>query len=246
MERKPNAKRRIWLIAAAVVCILIAGAFAWYVSDYYHATPKAMETVASPMDGIQVEATAKQLVFMPDHPCAGLIFYPGGKVETEAYAPLMTACAERGILCVLMSMPFRLAVLDGNAADGVHAQFPDISDWYIGGHSLGGVMAASYAAKHADAFSGVVLLGAYSTADLKQTNLRVLSLYGAEDGVMNREKYGKNRSNLPDTTEEIVIEGGNHAGFGSYGEQAGDGAATITPREQQAFTADAIDHWIGR
>lgn len=246
MDRKKNRKRRIWLIVAALALILIAGAFAWYVSDYYHAEPEAFELFSDSRPDIQVKTTTNQLVFSPEHPRAGLIFYPGGKVETEAYAPLMTACAERGILCVLMPMPFHLAVLNENAADGVPEQFPEISDWYIGGHSLGGVMAAMYAAEHADEFSGVVLLGAYSTANLRKTNLRVLSLYGSEDGVMDREAYRKNRPNLPDSTEEFVIEGGNHAGFGCYGEQAGDGSATVTAGEQQTLTADRIDQWMER
>ena len=126
------------------------------------------------------------------------------------------------------------------AADAIRRDYPTVCEWYIGGHSLGGSMAASYAAANRDAVRGLVLLGAYSTADLSASAMSVLSLYGSEDGVMNREKYEKYKSNLPEAFTEIVIEGGNHAGFGSYGEQAGDGEASLSWEEQVRLTADAI------
>ena len=194
----------------------------------------------SEQQAVQVSQVENRIVFQPEAPQAGLIFYPGGKVEAEAYAPLLEACAERGILCVLLRMPGNLAVLDRNAADGVAADYPEVTDWYIGGHSLGGAMAAGYAAKHTEALAGLVLLGAYSTADLTDSGLRVLSIYGSEDGVLNREKYDSNHANLPADAAELVIQGGCHAGFGSYGPQDGDGTPTISGEEQIARTADAI------
>ncbi|MBQ3601265.1 MAG: alpha/beta hydrolase, partial [Lachnospiraceae bacterium] len=112
------------------------------------------------------------------------MFYPGGKVEYTAYLPLMNSLAEEGILCVLLKMPFNLAVLDMNAADGIQEQFPEIENWYIGGHSLGGAMAASYLETHANDYQGLILLGSYSTADLSTTELEVLSIYGSEDTVL--------------------------------------------------------------
>ena len=62
----------------------------------------------------------------------GLIFYPGGKVEYKAYEPLMKALASEGVMCVLVEMPFHLAVLDVNAAEGIQEMYPDIKNWYIG------------------------------------------------------------------------------------------------------------------
>ena len=173
-------------------------------------------------------------------PVAGLIFYPGGKVEHAAYTPLMEMLASEGILCVLVEMPFRLAVLDVNAADGIPEAFPEVECWYMGGHSLGGSMAASYLASHTEDFDGLILLGAYSTADLSGSGLTVLSVYGSEDGVMNREKYAEYKPNLPEGFTEVIIEGGNHAYFGAYGEQEGDGTATVTPAEQVRETVAAI------
>lgn len=131
-----------------------------------------------------------------------------------------------------------------NAADGIAGKFPHIDSWYIGGHSLGGAMAASYAAKHSDELDGLVLLAAYSTADLTDSGLRVYTTYGSEDGVLNREKLEANRGNLPQDTVETVINGGCHAGFGSYGSQKGDGEPAISAEEQQQQTADAVAAWI--
>jgi len=174
-----------------------------------------------------------------------LIFYPGGKVEYTAYVPLMQACAEKGILCVLVEMPFNLAVFDINAADGIQKEYPEIEDWYIGGHSLGGSMAASYLADHTEDYEGLVLLGSYSTADLSQTDLDVLSVFGSEDKVMNRKKYEENKSNLPSDFTEYVIDGGCHAYFGMYGAQDGDGTPSITNATQIRLTVENIVKMMG-
>ena len=180
------------------------------------------------------------IVFKPKDAMEGLIFYPGGKVEYEAYAPLMEALAKEGILCVLVHMPANLAVLDVNAADGIQEDFPQIEEWYIGGHSLGGSMAASYLGKHIDEYEGLILFSSYSTEDLRTSDLDVLSIYGSEDGVLNADKYDSNQVNLPSEFEEFVIEGGCHAYFGSYGKQDGDGKPTITNEEQIRITAEKV------
>ncbi len=239
MKQKKQFFLRIVLFCLLVVCVL----FGVYVSSYYHADTAAEDALLSD-DSVTVTEVSNNWIFAPEHPTAGLIFYPGGKVENTAYAPLLHNLAEDGILCVLVKMPCNLAVLDRNAADGIAEEFSDVDTWYIGGHSLGGAMAASYAAEHTDALDGLVLLAAYSTADLSGTGLRVCSLYGSEDGVLNREKYEANRSNLPPDTTETVISGGCHAGFGSYGPQKGDRTPTISAEEQQQQTADALAAWM--
>ena len=139
-----------------------------------------------------------------------------------------------------------LAFGDPNAAVGVRADFPDVGAWWVGGHSLGGSMAAQYAVDHAGdgTLDGLVLLGSYSASDLSSTNLGAISLYGSNDQVLNRAKLEDNADLLPKGAETVEIEGGNHAGFGAYGPQSGDGEASITPAEQQSQTADAIDRYI--
>ncbi len=226
-----------FILVPIVVVVCACGV---YLGDYYRADAEAIAAFAA-ADGIQKsEFSGGELVFAPESAKAGLIFYPGGKVEHSAYEPLMSACAERGILCVLVKMPFNLAVFDINAADGIKEKFPEISTWGIGGHSLGGSMAASYLSDKADEFDVLILLGSYSTADLSKTDLTALSIYGSEDKVLNLEKYKKYRENLPADTDEVIIEGGCHAYFGAYGEQDGDGKAQITRDTQIEITADKI------
>ena len=226
----------------AVLLVLVFGCVV-YVSDYYSADVTAVAAMAG-SETVSVQKMDKITVFTPENPTAGFLFYPGGKVESTAYAPLMLALAERDVLCVLIPMPCNLAVLNPNAAEGMLELFPEIENWYIGGHSLGGSMAASYGAKHPEKLSGLVLLAAYSTADLADSGLDVLSIYGSEDGVLNMEKQESCRGNLPETTVEIVIPGGNHAGFGSYGAQDGDGKASISPDEQIQYTAEVIASFV--
>ncbi len=228
--------KKKWIaLIALMLCVLSAVV---YINDYYRADWEMIGDYPS-APGIIVEERDDGLAFIPEHAEAGFIFYPGGKVEYKAYIPLMEALAEQDVLCVLLEMPLNLAVLDVDAAEGVAEDYPETDRWYIGGHSLGGSMAASYAAEHSEDFEGLALLAAYSTVDLKESGLEILSLYGSEDGVLNMEKYEKYRDNLSKVIES-EINGGNHAGFGMYGAQEGDGTATITNKEQIAETVDWI------
>lgn len=230
--------KRIGIIFLALL-VLCGGAIGIYAANYYHMDESAVTAMES-SDTVTVTNEKGLAVFTPENPEIGLIFYPGGKVECAAYQPLMAACAQQGILCILVEMPFNLAVLDINAADGIQAQYPEIEKWYIGGHSLGGSMAASYLAEHIDDYEGLILLGSYSTADLSETDLDVLSVYGSEDQVMNRDKYEQNKSNLPGDFTEVVIEGGCHAYFGMYGAQEEDGKPGISNVQQIFLTAEQI------
>ena len=238
-------KRSIFIITTSIVLTLaiIVGACAIYLGDYYRADAEAIGAFLP--QGTTWNEESGRIVLAPEGATKGFIFYPGGNVEYTAYVPLMQACAEEGILCVLVEMPFNLAVLDVNAADGIQEEYPEIEEWYIGGHSLGGSMAASYIADHTEEYEGLILLGSYATADLSDTDLAVLSLFGSEDKVMNREKYDKNKSNLPDDLTEFVIDGGCHAYFGMYGAQDGDGTPTITNEEQIRVTVENIVKMMG-
>ncbi len=224
--------------------MLIIAACVIYVNDYYPADIQGINAFAVAEDIAQTSFPDGTVAFEPQNPKAAFIFYPGGKVEYTSYIPLMRACAEKDILCILVEMPFNLAVLDINAADGIKEKYPEIEEWYIGGHSLGGSMAASYLESHAEEFDGLILLGSYSTADLSKTDLKVLSVYGSEDNVLNKEKYDSNKKNLPDNFTEIVIDGGCHAYFGMYGKQSGDGDPKITGKEQILITAEEIEKFV--
>ncbi len=234
-------KRKTFIIVTSIILVLAiaAAACAIYLGDYYKADEKAIDAFL-PQGSAWKEEANGNIAFEPEGAETGLIFYPGGKVEHTAYTPLMQACAEKGILCVIVEMPFNLAVFDVNAADGIQEEYPEIENWYIGGHSLGGSMAASYLENHTDEYEGLILLGSYSTSNLSKTDLNVLSVYGSEDTVLNREKYDENKANLPEDFAESVIEGGCHAFFGMYGAQDGDGTPSITNEEQIYRTAELI------
>jgi len=237
-------KKRI-IISICILTALLFGAAGIYINDFYRAEDAALAAFAS-----GEVLSDRVTVFRPAEPVAaeeavGLMFYPGGKVEASAYAPLLRGLAEQGITCVLLEMPANLAVLDKNAAEGIAEQIPEVDRWYIGGHSLGGAMAASFVAEHAEEFEGLILLAAYSTEDLTNSDVAVLSIYGSEDGVLNRNAYEENRNNLPEGMTEVVIDGGNHAQFGEYGSQEGDGEATISGDEQREVTVDTIIKFIG-
>jgi len=229
-----KGRKRALLLTAAVLALLLGCGL--YAADYY----RAEETGTAWPASVTVEIRDDRMEFVPEEADAGLIFYPGGKVEFTAYGPLMAKLAEQGVLCVLLKMPLNLAVLDVNAAEGIPEQFPEVERWYLAGHSLGGSMAAAFAGEHGERYEGVVLLAAYSTADLTETGLKVCSLYGDRDGVLNMEKYREYRTNLPEDTLEEILEGGNHAGFGSYGPQKGDGASALEPGAQIQWTSDRI------
>ena len=171
-----------------------------------------------------------------------IIFYPGAKVETEAYAPILHEVAECGYDCFLVNMPFRLAFFGLNKAEDVMARHPDYVQFYMAGHSLGGAMAGNFTAEHLNEIRGVIFMAAYPTKTLEGS--RALSLYGSQDGVLNMKHYQDSLSLMPDGFTDVIIEGGNHAQFGDYGEQKGDGEATISAEEQWGESVTAIMNFM--
>ena len=230
--------RNKWkLLIPVFILAALAGAFLLYAGSYYHADASALAALASD-EGVSVTSTDYGWLFDGPSETDALIFYPGAKVEEAAYAPLLHRLAAQGMDVCLVRMPYRLAFFGISKASVLMDQY-DYPHWYIGGHSLGGAMAARYAAGHADRLTGVILLAAYPTKALDST-LSVVTLYGSEDGVLNRSKLEAGRGYLPESARETVIEGGNHAQFGNYGPQAGDGQAAISGLEQQRLTVEEI------
>lgn len=238
-------KKKARFLLSVILCLLIVfiGAAAVYVNSGYEALELA-EVALESDEAVTVEEIDGAVVFMPKEPLEALIFYPGGLVDHEAYAPLMRAYAEEGMACILLEMPFDLAVLDMDAAKDYRTLYPEITDWYVGGHSLGGAMASSHLEENTADYKGLILCAAYSTVDYSDADLKVISMYGSNDMVLNAEKYQECLTNLPAEYAELVIPGGNHAFFGNYGAQEGDGIAEITNESQiaeaVAFTLENI------
>lgn len=236
MKTKPSSRRKKWLIAGGIVLLtlaILAGAFFWYVSDYYLAEDVALAVMAQD-NGITRQDDLT--ILSPTYPTdTAIIFYPGAKVEAEAYLPLLDQIRQTGVTCILVHMPFRMAIFDADAAEEVIAQFPEIRHWYIAGHSMGGAMASKFAADHPDQVDGLILMGAYIYGDYPDEN--TLTIYGS---------LNQSVEDHIDYTENIVeIEGGNHAQFGNYGPQKGDLPATISAQEQQRQTVAAIEAFLG-
>ena len=230
--------RNKWKILIPVIVLAaLAGAFLLYTGSYYHADASALAALQTD-EAVSVIPTDYGWLFDGPSETDALIFYPGAKVEAAAYAPLLRHLAAQGMDVCLVKMPFRLAFFGLSKADAVMARH-DYQRWYIGGHSLGGAMAASYAADHADRLTGVVLLAAYPTKALDEP-LSVITICGSEDGVLNWAKLEAGRQYLPESARECVIAGGNHAQFGNYGPQAGDGQAVLSAQEQQRRTVEEI------
>ena len=234
-KTKKRPRKRVRLLI--LMLFLLAAGFAVFTAAYYRADAAALAAMNSD-EGATVSRTDYGWFFDGPGEEAALIFYPGAKVEETAYAPLLRLLAERGVDVCLLKMPLRLAFFDMDRAEAVLREH-DYVRWYVGGHSLGGAVAAICAAKHPGDFAGVVLCAAYPTKPL-DGSMTELSLYGSEDGVLDRGRLEAGRQYAPAGSEEFVIAGGNHAQFGSYGAQRGDGEATITPEEQWTQAADFI------
>ena len=225
------------VVVAGIVVVIAGGFYAWTRTARYTAFPEAV-AVAD-----RAESVRGWTVFEPAQaPIAGFVFYPGGLVDADAYAPLMQRLADGGVLAVIVPMPLELAVFGIGRAAAVIEAFPEVGTWVIGGHSLGGSMAAEFVKGNPGAVDGIAFLASYPAAstDLSALPIRAVSTYGTENGLTQPEGFEASMALLPPGSELVVIEGGNHAGFGDYGPQAGDGTATIDREEQQRQTAETL------
>ena len=221
---------------AAVLVVAVVGFLAWTRLARYPAFPEA--TALAQM----AQTSQGWYAFQPAQPAdTGFIFYPGGLVDPAAYAPLMKSLSDRGLLTVIVPMPLDLAIFGVNKAADVIAAYPEIEKWIIGGHSLGGSMAAEFVKGHPAAVTGIAFMAAYpaDSTNLSALPIKVMSIYGTRDGVA-RNVFKESLNRLPAGTPLVIIDGGNHAQYGNYGPQAGDGAATISREEQQRQTTAAV------
>ncbi|MFN8439505.1 MAG: alpha/beta hydrolase [Caldilineaceae bacterium] len=249
---KPRSKpegRRTWrfrlLQIAGILLVVLLLAFAGGVAWAEFPPSPMPEAVAALQNDNNVTIDSQRWIeFVPtgQQPTTGFIFYPGGRVDARAYSPMLHQIAQAGYYAVIVPMRFNLAFFSPDRADDVIAAHPEIQHWVIGGHSLGGVMAASYAYNHPEQIQGLVFWASYpmasnSLADRDQ--LQVTSIYGTNDGLTSVSDIEASKANLPKQTNFVAIEGGNHGQFGWYGPQSGDNPAAISRAEQQTQTVAA-------
>jgi pimeloyl-ACP methyl ester carboxylesterase len=225
----------LWIVLAAA--LLGIAAFVWWGMHPLGPEQSALDALASD-SSVRVTQAADGWEFAPAsgaEPTAALVFYPGGHVDARSYAVYARRVAARGYLVVIPVMPLSLAVLAPNAAEKVVSAHAGVTRWVIGGHSLGGAMAAHFAAKHPGAMQGLVLLAAYppNGDDLAASGIEALTEVGTLDTVVNRANLAAGRALLPASATYLDLEGGNHAQFGDYGPQPGDNPnPTMSAAEQ--------------
>lgn len=236
-----NVIRKYWWLGLLIIVFLSIGGFVFWASDALGPMPEALAALGS--DDLVTVETEPWLIFKPTNnmPTTGFIFYPGGKVDYRSYAPQARAIAEEGYLVIIPEMPLNLAVFGANAADDIVTAYPNIEQWAIGGHSLGGAMAAKYVYDKPNTMAGLVFWAAYpaESNSLTESTIPISSIWGNLDGVATPEKITASQPFLPSDTIWIEIDGGNHAQFGWYGDQDGDNPATISREEQQIQTVEA-------
>lgn len=225
-------------IAVIIIFILIIGYGVFYLTDYYHAQKMATDYLNGTND-VNVSKVSNGLFLDGKGNDTALIFYPGAKVEYTSYLPMFSQLASEGIDCYLVEMPFNLAFFGQDSADEIIAN-SSYNHYFIAGHSLGGVVASSYANK-SNNIDGLILLAAYP---IHQSTDPVLSVYGSNDKLFNLNSYNESKQLMKSNFTEFVIDGGNHAQFAFYGNQSGDGLANITAESQQNQTVQEILDFI--
>ena len=179
------------IILAIIAIIGITIGIIAFFSEYNQADKASIEKYVNEQKVQRVQFKDDILLFYGSENKSALIFYPGSNIEYNAYEPLMAACAKRGIMSILIKMPLNKAIFNINAAKKIKKYFPEIKTWYIGGHSLGGISASIHTYFYPNEYIGLIMLASYSPLDLTQTNLKVLSIYGTKDMIMNRRSYNK-------------------------------------------------------
>jgi hypothetical protein len=231
---------KIVIGALLAVTIVLVGFVVWAETP---PTPMSEAYEALESDSSVVVSAENWLVFAPvaSNVSSGFIVYPGGRVDFRSYAPMAMAIAAEGYLVAIARMPLNLAVFGVNIANDVIASYPQINAWVIGGHSLGGTMAAQFAYENHSKIRGLVLWAAYPAAgkDLSRSDLLVTTIHGSNDGLVSNTQIDDSLSLLPASTVRVEIAGGNHAQFGWYGNQAGDNPATISRELQQSQILNA-------
>ncbi len=234
-------KKKIIGISVIVIIVGLVSFTTFWILDSSDPMDEALTALTSD-DMVDVE-TDPWLIFSPKNatPSTAIIFYPGAKIEPESYSIFAKSIAIEGYLVIIAPMPVNLAILGANIANEIIIEFPAIDNWIMAGHSLGGSMAAKFTYENPTLIQGFILLASYpaESNDLSNMNIPCLSIYGEFDTVLSQD-IPSTAPLLPENHTIYEISGGNHAYFGYYGEQKGDGTATITREQQHAETTTQI------
>ncbi len=226
----------ISIISLIVLCII---GFIIYVSDYYKSID--IDKYLTSNEIVKVEKKDDGYFFDGPGTENLIIMYPGAKVEYTSYAPLLYKLSESGIDSYIVKMPLNIAFFGKNKASNIINNYK-YNNYYVMGHSLGGVVLSSFI-KNRNDISGIIFLASYPNNII---NIKSLSIYGDNDKVLNIKKYNEAKKHFNNSNTEFIIKGGNHSGFASYGNQKDDGERIISIDEQINITIDEIIKFINK
>lgn len=236
--------KKLRKLAVIVLVISLAGAtglLGWATLSAQEATEPAITV----LDENNIQLQDGLLVFPPSGPTdRGLIYYPGGLVNPEAYAVTAQGIADEGYLVVVPKMPLNLAFLSINRADKIQSKYPEIESWIIGGHSLGGAMAAQYAKNNVNHVDALIMFASYTanSDDFVDFPVPILTIIASNDpGAPKQRSFYET---VAESAELIVIEGGNHRNYADYSFQRNDGVASISAAEQQNQIISAVVQFL--
>lgn len=230
-------KKKIF-ISLGILLILILSTIIYQIFFVNVYTPIGIDSYLKSSDEVKVVQNDDGILFDGKGTDKILIFYPGAKVEYKSYSRFMYKLAENGIDTYLLDLPLNYAFFGENMPNKVINKY-NYKTIYVGGHSLGGVVASTYASKHIDSVSGVILLASYPRKEVNDS-LNLISIYGDKDAILNIDNYNKNKKYWPTSSYEIILEGANHSFFGNYGLQKNDNEIELSSEELQ----DEVVHII--
>lgn len=255
VQRTPKQLRRraAWRlrlgVPALIICLLLAATLA-YIRPFAASAGAVYDARTS--ENVRIVDRLTWFEMVPERktdagerivPTTGLVFSPGARVDPRAYATVLRPLAEAGYFVAVLKVPLGLSLIDGGQSQQVLDNHPEITHWAVGGHSLGGVSASSFA-DSTPAVDGLVLFASFPISKMKRTDLKVLSVSASLDGLSTPAKVEASKADLPTSTTYVVVDGAVHAFFGDYGPQPGDGTPTADRAVAQAEITKATQTFL--
>ena len=203
--------RRVGRVALLVASVVWIALMAWL--RPFTAQEPALAAMTSDAN-VTVSETPTQIVMTPTGKASttAVFFQPGAKVEARAYAAVLRPLAKAGYTVVIPKQPLGIAFLAIGAFESAKPNFPEVTQWVVAGHSLGGTVASMEAnSGDTDAAApvvGLLLFASYPANDISSSlTSTVLSVSGSNDGLASPADIAASKANLPTGTTFTVVRG---------------------------------------
>jgi pimeloyl-ACP methyl ester carboxylesterase len=252
---RPPAERSTARLVGGVAAILVWAL--WIVAVWWLRPFSAVEPALAALQSdarVTVTETFTDVTLAPTGGATtgtAVLFQPGAKVEARAYAAVLRPLAEAGHTVVIVKQPLGIAFFSLGALSSAQSAHPGISRWVVGGHSLGGTVAAIEADDNDSGaggeVAGLLLYASYPASDMSSTlTAEVLSIYASNDGLATPADIDASRADLPAAAQFVEIDGAVHSYFGDYGPQPGDGTPTISQADARQQISFQSVGFVGR